>query len=139
MSNRNLACGAAIAVMAFAAASAVYAQSTTGGVNGRVTNEAGQPVPRATVVIPHEPTVTATRVKNNMGPQTRVGLRDLDTLPSLNRDVKDAARTSPYVLLDPTNNNALLIGGQNNRSNSITIDGVKQTDDFGLQANGYPT
>ena len=206
MFNRNLAYGAAIAVLALAAAPAAFAQSTTGGVSGRVTNESGAPVAGATVTVRHDPTgttttavtnadgvysvtnqrvggpytvtvsasgfsqenvqlpavglgdstsadvilfaagkqvsevvITATRSKLTMGPQAKVALRDLQTLPTINRDVRDAARTSPYVLLDPTNNNAMLIGGQNNRTNSITIDGVKQTDDFGLQANGYPT
>ncbi|HYF23606.1 MAG TPA: TonB-dependent receptor [Caulobacteraceae bacterium] len=72
-------------------------------------------------------------------PRTRINAEDIETLPSISRDLKDFARKSPFVVLDQTNNDALVIGGQSNRSNSITVDGVKQTDDFGLQANGYPT
>jgi hypothetical protein len=41
--------------------------------------------------------------------------------------------------VDPTNSDALEIAGVNNRYNSITIDGVRQSDDFGLNNNGYPT
>jgi hypothetical protein len=86
-----------------------------------------------------EVTVVGRRGTTQTGPRDRMDAGDINTQASLNRDLKDFARKSPYVLLDPTNNNALVIGGQNNRSNSITIDGVKQTDDFGLNANGYPT
>jgi outer membrane receptor for ferrienterochelin and colicin len=203
----RFAYGAAAAVLALAAAPAVYAQVTTGGVAGRVTDSSGKPVANATVVVRHDPSgtstttttntdgtyvvlnqrvggpytvsvsapnyataetqvaavgigdptsadvvmsaaganevaevvVTAVRSKDTMGPQTRITLTDVDTLPSLSRDIKDYLRKSPYVVLDPTNNNALIIGGQNNRANTILIDGVKQTDDFGLNANGYPT
>jgi outer membrane receptor for ferrienterochelin and colicin len=194
-------------VLALAMAPAVYAQVTTGGVSGRVTDSAGHPVAGATVVVRHDPSgtstttvtngdgvysvlnqrvggpytitvtgagnasgstqvaavaigdpttadvvvesasgnqvseviVTAVRSKSTMGPQTRITLTDVDTLPSLTRDIKDFLRKSPYVVLDPSNSNALIIGGQNNRTNTILIDGVKQDDDFGLNANGYPT
>ncbi len=209
MFAKRLAYGAAVAALALASAPAVYAQVTSGGVTGRVTNASGQPVAGATVSVRHDPsgtttttvtnaqgvyivinqrvggpyTVTVTapsyseskteipavglgdptsadvtlsdgsatsvgevivtaarsRSKNTMGPQTRITLQDVNNLPSLSRDIKDYLRKSPYVTLDPTNNNALLIGGQNNRTNTILIDSVKQTDDFGLNANGYPT
>jgi outer membrane receptor for ferrienterochelin and colicin len=207
MFARRWAYGCAAAVLALAAAPAVYAQVTTGGVTGRVTDSAGKAVAGATVVVRHDPSgtttttvtnadgvftvlnqrvggpysvtvtapdyqdtrteissvaigdptsadiviaekganavgeviVTAVRSKDTMGPQTRITLQDVNTLPSLSRDIKDFLRKSPYVVLDPTNNNALIIGGQNNRANTVLIDGVKQSDDFGLNANGYPT
>ncbi|MEJ0064811.1 MAG: carboxypeptidase regulatory-like domain-containing protein [Caulobacteraceae bacterium] len=60
-------------------------------------------------------------------------------LPSLNRDIKDLLQRSPLVTLDPTNSNALIVAGANNRVNTIYVDGVKQADDFGLNANGYPS
>ena len=205
MQARRLAYGVAASVLALAIAPAVYAQVTTGGVSGRVTDSAGHPVSGATVVVRHDPSgtqtttvtnadgvysvlnqrvggpytitvtgaagngstqipavaigdptaadvvissgsntvgevvVTAVRSKDTMGPQTRITLTDVDTLPSLTRDIKDYLRKSPYVVLDPSNSNALIIGGENNRTNTILIDGVKQDDDFGLNANGYPT
>lgn len=205
MRMRHFAGSAAIAVLALAAAPAAFAQATTGGVAGRVVNDAGQPVAGATVVITHLPTnsstttvtdsqgnyvvlnqrvggpytvsvtaqgftqetvdiatigigeptsadvtvhaasavkevtITGTRAKGLTAPRTRVSTQEIVTLPSQGRDLKDFARKSPYVVLDPTNSNALIINGQNNRSNSITIDGIKQTDTFGLNGNGYPT
>src|SRR5690606_1859321 len=52
---------------------------------------------------------------------------------------KDFARTSPFASVDPTNNDALILGGQNNRTNAFMVDGIRQGDDFGLAGNGYPT
>ena len=63
----------------------------------------------------------------------------VDRLPSFNRDPKDAARLNPFVNIDPANQDAISIAGQNSRFNSLTVDGVKQNDDFGLNNNGYPT
>lgn len=88
-------------------------------------------------------TVTGARVRGTAavqtGPRSTFTASDIQTLPSLNRDLKDLARLNPFVTIDPTNSNALIIAGNNNRYNTIYIDGVKQADDFGLNGNGYPT
>ncbi|HEX2660552.1 MAG TPA: carboxypeptidase regulatory-like domain-containing protein, partial [Polyangia bacterium] len=73
------------------------------------------------------------------GPVTQFTSADVATLPSYNRDLRDLVRLNPFVTLDPTNFNALLVAGNNNRVNTIYIDGTKQADDFGLNANGYPS
>ncbi|HXQ17201.1 MAG TPA: TonB-dependent receptor [Caulobacteraceae bacterium] len=73
------------------------------------------------------------------GPRTVFGTEQIAELPSLNRDIKDLLQRSPLVTIDPTNGNALIVAGSNNRVNTIYIDGVKQADDFGLNANGYPS
>jgi len=73
------------------------------------------------------------------GPRTVFGTEQIAELPSLNRDIKDLLQRSPLVTIDPTNNNALIVAGANNRLNTIYVDGVKQADDFGLNANGYPS
>lgn len=62
--------------------------------------------------------------------------RDIDNAPSIGRDIKDVVRLNPEAVLD---GNSLSVGGQNNRFNSITIDGIRQDDDFGLNSSGYPT
>ena len=77
--------------------------------------------------------------ENNGGPTSRYGLGDIQELPSLKRDLKDVARLNPMVTLDPSNLDAMIVAGTNSRYNSFTVDGVKQNDDFGLNANGYPT
>jgi outer membrane receptor protein involved in Fe transport len=73
------------------------------------------------------------------GPSSNFSAAQIMTAPSISRDLKDLARINPFVAIDPTNSDALVCGGANNRTNSLTIDGVRQNDDFGLQANGYPT
>ena len=73
------------------------------------------------------------------GPSSNFSAAQIQLAPSISRDLKDLARMNPFVAIDSTNNKALICGGANNRSNSLTIDGVRQNDDFGLQANGYPT
>lgn len=72
-------------------------------------------------------------------PRSRFGLSDLETMPSISRDIKDFVRASPFATVDPTNFNALSIGGQNTRFNAFLVDGVRQGDDFGLNGSGYPT
>ncbi|WP_312689834.1 TonB-dependent receptor, partial [Brevundimonas nasdae] len=72
-------------------------------------------------------------------PRSNLNLADIETLPSIGRDIKDIVRTTPFATVDPTNNDALSIGGQSNRYNAILVDGVRQSDDFGLNGNGYPT
>lgn len=86
--------------------------------------------------------VTGSRARGQTlqtGPRSTFTASDIQTLPSFSRDIKDIIRLNPFVTLDPTNNNALIISGNNNRFNTIYVDGVKQSDDFGLNANGYPT
>jgi len=60
-------------------------------------------------------------------------------LPSISRDIKDVVRIDPKAWVDPTNSDALEVAGVNNRYNTLTVDGVRQSDDFGLNNNGYPT
>ena len=73
------------------------------------------------------------------GPRVAFSSLDIQTLPTFSRDLRDLARASPFVTLDPTNQNAMIVAGSNNRFNTVYVDGVKQADDFGLNANGYPT
>lgn len=74
-----------------------------------------------------------------IGAGSRFGAREVRELPSISRDIKDVVRVDPRAWVDPTNSDALEIAGVNNRYNTITVDGVRQSDDFGLNNNGYPT
>lgn len=67
---------------------------------------------------------------------------DADTIaaiPSVARDPKSTLTIDPKAIIDPANQDALEVAGVNNRYNSLTVDGVRQNDDFGLNNNGYPT
>lgn len=208
MFHRNLAYGASAAAILLATSSAVFAQETTGGIRGQITDASGAPVANAAVVITHAPSGTSVTTATNAdgvynarslrvgGPYTvnvmtadgqqtavlpsigigapavfditvvsaadeaatavsdivvrgtralrtsptaRLSLEDLETMPSISRDIKDVVRTTPFATVDPTNNDAVSIGGQNTRYNAMLIDGIRQGDDFGLNGNGYPT
>lgn len=67
------------------------------------------------------------------------GEDEISNSPTVNRDLKSTLKLDPRVSLDPTNLDAISIAGTNNRFNQISVDGVRQSDDFGLNNNGYPT
>jgi hypothetical protein len=75
----------------------------------------------------------------SIGAASRYGAQEVKELPSISRDIKDVVRIDPKAWVDPTNSDALEVAGVNNRYNTITVDGVRQSDDFGLNNNGYPT
>jgi hypothetical protein len=211
MTNRSRAFWATTALLTTMAASAAYAQETTGGIRGQIVDEAGAPLAGATVVALHAPTGTSATTMTDAngsysfrnlrvggpyqvtvsssayaaqtallpsigigapadldilvsaggeegtslddiivtGSATPAGLvtsprstfneNDIDTLPSISRDIRDFVRTSPFATTDPSNNDALSIGGQNTRYNAFLVDGIRQGDDFGLSSSGFPT
>lgn len=212
MTNRKRAFWATTAILtSMAASSAVFAQETTGGIQGLIVDPTGAPLAGATVVAVHVPTNTSATTMTstdgtyafrnlrvggpytvtvssaayaaqsaslaNIGigdpadldilvsggveessadlgdivvtgsvagrlttsPRSTFNLNDIETLPSIGRDIKDFVRTSPFATVDPSNNDALSIGGQSTRFNAFLVDGVRQGDDFGLNGNGYPT
>ncbi|MBA6252433.1 TonB-dependent receptor [Colwellia sp. MB3u-55] len=75
--------------------------------------------------------------KNGMG--SIYGADDINRAPAFDRDLKDIIRQNPLVNISDSDSNEMSVGGVNPRFNSLSIDGVKQNDDFGLSANGYPT
>jgi hypothetical protein len=82
--------------------------------------------------------VTGNALPRNTSNRTVVTAAEIDQLPSVNRDPRDVVRRNPEVSVEG-GSRALSIGGANSRYNSITIDGVREDDDFGLNASGYPT
>ena len=71
------------------------------------------------------------------GASSNFGEETIDNMPSLNRDLKDIARINPLVSINGAGE--MTVAGGNPRSNSITVDGIGQNDDFGLNYGGYPT
>jgi Carboxypeptidase regulatory-like domain/TonB-dependent Receptor Plug Domain/TonB dependent receptor len=70
--------------------------------------------------------------------RTVVTAAEIESLPSVGRDPRDIVRRNPEASVEGSNR-ALSVGGANTRFNSVTIDGVRQDDDFGLNQSGYPT
>jgi outer membrane receptor for ferrienterochelin and colicin len=84
--------------------------------------------------------ITASRiVALREGGASSYGAARIAELPSIGRDIKDTIRQNPFVDVQAGSAGALSVGGANNRFNSITIDGIRQDDDFGLNASGYPS
>ncbi len=81
--------------------------------------------------------VQATQVA--LGPATSFDFDDLQNMPSLNRDINDIVRVDPRIYIDRAFVDSVQCVGTNPRFNSLTVDGVKKNDNFGLNSNGYPT
>jgi outer membrane receptor for ferrienterochelin and colicin len=75
------------------------------------------------------------------GPSASFGLETLQKAPAINRNITDVLRLDPRIYVDESRGdiNAVQCGGKNSRFNSLTVDGVRMNDNFGLNANGYPT
>jgi len=75
-----------------------------------------------------------------LGPSSVFGLADLEEMPHINRDLRDVIRNDPRIYIDPAfAGGAVQCAGANPRFNSLTVDGVRMNDLFGLNSNGYPT
>ncbi len=82
-------------------------------------------------------TVTAAAI----GPSATFSQADLENAPAINRNITDVIRIDPRFYIDESDGgtNAVQCGGKNSRFNSLTLDGVRMNDSFGLNLNGYPT
>ena len=74
-------------------------------------------------------------------PTATFTLEDLQKAPSINRNITDIIRMDPRVYVDESRGDANPVQcvGKSNRFNSLTVDGVKMNDSFGLGSSGYPT
>ncbi|MEQ9504642.1 MAG: TonB-dependent receptor [Hyphomonas sp.] len=85
--------------------------------------------------------VTGAAVVANVatGPSSTYGLETLENAPAISRDLKDVLRLDPRVYIDDGFADAINCAGANPRYNSLTVDGARLSDSFGLNSNGYPT
>lgn len=89
-------------------------------------------------------TVTATADDiinpNRTGAASQVSEEQIQSLPTVNRNLQDFARTNPYTNVDPQDISAtrMTIAGKSNRYNNIQIDGAVNNDLFGLADTGTP-
>ena len=89
--------------------------------------------------------VTASRLPNarsvSQGPTTVLTAQKIESVASVNRDLRDLMRRDPLARLDdtPSGGRAVSFAGQNARFNRFTVDGVPITDNFGLNPDGLPS
>jgi len=74
-----------------------------------------------------------------LGPASTFGIQDLQDYPAINRDIRDVIRFDPRIYQDAAFVGAIQCAGASPRFNSMTVDGVRMNDNFGLNSNGYPT
>ena len=78
-------------------------------------------------------------VQTAIGPNAVFTAEDLANAPAINRDIRDVIAIDPRVYVDEAFVDAVQCGGANPRFNSLTVDGVRLNDNFGLNSSGYPT
>jgi len=76
-----------------------------------------------------------------LGPSATFSLQDLQDAPAINRTITDMVKIDSRMYVDEGGNrgDAIYCGGSHPRYNSLTIDGVRMNDQFGLNSNGFPT
>ncbi|MEL7022968.1 MAG: TonB-dependent receptor [Pseudomonadota bacterium] len=75
-----------------------------------------------------------------VGPTAVFDLEALQNSPAINRNINDIIGQDPRIYIDQSSNaDSIQCNGANPRFNSLTIDGIRLNDGFGLNSNGYPT
>lgn len=120
-----------------------FKAATTNGVQVALGESAEVPVRMKLAAVTETVTVTAKVDEiinpNHTGSTSSVSTKEIETLPTVNRQLQDYARTNPYVVTSLTGDGTFMtIAGRNNRYNSIQLDGAVNNDLFGLSASGTP-
>ena len=84
-------------------------------------------------------TSTTNPLYGSNSPAANFNLSDLQDSPAINRDLKDIVRVDPRIYVDRSFGDGIQCLGASPRNNSLTVDGVRLNDNFGLNSNGYPT
>ncbi len=74
-----------------------------------------------------------------LGPSATFSLQDLQDAPSINRNINDVISIDPRIYVDEAFDDSVQCAGANSRFNALTVDGVRLSDNFGLNSNGFPT
>lgn len=73
------------------------------------------------------------------GPTTVLNRRAIEGVASTRRDIRDIVRRDPMATIDPGQSRGVIIAGQNARLNKFSVDGLRFSDNFGLNVGGLPT
>ncbi|MBH5323169.1 TonB-dependent receptor [Aurantiacibacter sediminis] len=93
----------------------------------------------------NEIVVTATSVRSAplaLGPGSSFDLEIVQEQPSITRDIRDIISIDPRVTLDagfPDDTGGVSCLGASERVNSLTVDGIRTDDGFGLGSSGFPS
>ncbi|AHE55157.1 TonB-dependent receptor [Sphingomonas sanxanigenens] len=73
------------------------------------------------------------------GPSTVLDREKIEGVASVARDIRDIVRRDPFATIDPGQSRGVMIAGQNARLNKFSVDGLRFSDNFGLNVGGLPT
>lgn len=79
------------------------------------------------------------RAQTAVGPNAVFSAEVLANAPAASRDIRDVIAMDPRIHLDSGYQDGVQCGGASPRFNSLTVDGVRMNDNFGLNDSGYPT
>lgn len=96
------------------------------------------PVTLATGQELEEIVVSGQAVALGAGPTTTFDRDRIEGVASVQRDIRDLVSRDPFASINPLNR-GVSIAGMNNRTNRFAVDGVRFSDNFGLQQGGLPT
>lgn len=98
-----------------------------------------QPLHGNSVIQLEKVEVRTARGTANNGLSTNLSRDEIEALPSVEGSLNEYASQDPrLVYLDP-DRGELSAAGQNSRYNSLSVDGVRINDQFGITANGFPS
>ncbi len=74
-----------------------------------------------------------------VGPSSTFNLEELQDAPAVNRALTDVISIDPRIYINEAFEDSVQCAGASPRFNALTVDGVRLSDGFGLNNNGYPT
>jgi len=95
---------------------------------------AGDPTIRLDKVV-----VVAAREELGAGPHTTLSRDEIERQPSVEGSLNEFAAKDPRVVYIDPDRGELTAAGQNSRYNSLSVDGVRINDQFGVTSNGFPS
>jgi outer membrane receptor for ferrienterochelin and colicin len=104
---------------------------------GTAAAPAGDATDLATVTVV-APVGTDVFSADSIGAATTVTREQIEALPSIRRSLEDYVKLDPRIVQVDEERGGISAAGQNNRYNSIRVDGVPTNDNFGLNDSGVP-
>jgi len=83
--------------------------------------------------------VRASRETAGAGVQTTLSREEIENVASMENSLNEYASRDPRVVYVDPDRGELAAAGQNSRYNSLSVDGVRLNDQFGVTANGFPS
>jgi len=83
--------------------------------------------------------VIAARESLGSGPRTILSRDEIESHPSIEGSLNEFAAKDPRVVYVDPDRGELTAAGQNSRYNSLSVDGVRINDQFGITPNGFPS